>query len=224
MSDPFKCPKCGSDIADDALTCESCGLMISSFESNVASPNKNQKVIWQVVSLLVVVLIAAVIILPKLELGSSSSTTPNIPTTTTSVEDEIKSLEELYQAHPDHAPIALSLGNLHASQNNHPKAVQYYRSFLSYDTSRTGWEVRLDLAKSLFAMRKTDEAKGELNSILNIDSNHDGALYNLGAIEANLGNHAEAKRLWTQLLEHHTQGEMVELTRKGLSKLAVKND
>ncbi len=217
MNNGFKCAKCGADLSADDLSCEQCGAAVSSFDLEDGSSNKPSKVVSLIILLSIALVVTLVIILSNSKPDDTSP--PKIPTAEMSIEDEIKSLEELYQAHPDHAPIALRLGNLYASRKNHRKAIRYYRSFLSIDTSNAGWEVKLDLAKSLFALRKTDEAKSELNSILKIDPSHDGALYNLGAIEANLGNSAEAHRMWTQLLEHHSNGRMAELARNGLSRL-----
>lgn len=134
-------------------------------------------------------------------------------------EADIPALEQMFREHPDHAPIALQLGNLHAAQGNYDRAMRCYRHFLSIDTSETGWQVRQDLARSLFALGRTDEARAELRWMLERHPQHPGALYNLGAIEANLGNGEDARRLWNELLRAQPDDENAQLAREGLKKL-----
>ena len=132
---------------------------------------------------------------------------------------EIAWMEQMWKEHPTHAPIALQLGNLYAAQGNHPAAVQYYREFLKLDTSATGWQVRLDVAKSLHAMGKPDAAKSELQWILQREPNHAGALYNMGALEANTGHPARAREYWDRLISAHPQDTLARFARQSLTQL-----
>lgn len=132
---------------------------------------------------------------------------------------EITMMEQMWKEHPNHAPIALQLGNLYAEQGEHMKALQYYREFLKLDTSSSGWEVRLDVAKSLYAMNKPAEAKAELQWILDRQPDHAGALYNMGAIEANTGQPGLAKMHWEKLIAAHPQDTLARFAKQSLTKL-----
>jgi tetratricopeptide (TPR) repeat protein len=141
-----------------------------------------------------------------------------------SVQAEIATLEKMWKEHSGHGPIALRLGNLYSDRNEFDKAEEMYRAFLSSDTSAAGWEVKLDLARCLFAQKKVDEARAELRGILEQHPQHAGALYNLGAIEANTGNTGEAKRLWAELVRVHPDDESAVLARNGLATLSQMSD
>ena len=132
---------------------------------------------------------------------------------------EIMMLEQMWKDHPTHAPIALQLGNLYAAENEHQKAIQFYREFLKLDTSATGWEIRLDIAKSLHAIGKSNEAKAEVQWILQRDPDHAGALYNLGAIEANGGHDQAARECWERLIAKHPQDSLARFASQSLRQL-----
>ena len=132
---------------------------------------------------------------------------------------EIMMLEEMWKQHPTHAPIALQLGNLYAAEGEHQKAIRFYREFLKLDTSATGWEVRLDIAKSLHATGKPEEAKAELQGILQRVPDHAGALYNLGAIEANGGRYQAARGYWERLITKHPQDTLALFAAQSLQQL-----
>jgi tetratricopeptide (TPR) repeat protein len=137
-----------------------------------------------------------------------------------SVQTEIASLEKLWKEHSNHGPIALRLGNLYADRGEFAKAEPMFRTFIASDTSATGWEVKLDLARCLFALQRVDDARSELNSILEEHPQHAGALYNLGAIAANTGDAIEATRLWEELVRVHPEDESAALARNGLATLS----
>jgi len=132
---------------------------------------------------------------------------------------EIVSLEKMWKEHPNHAPIALQLGNLYAGQGQPEKAVFYYRVFLRLDTSATGWEVRLDVAKALSTLGRTKEAIAEMQVVLRRDPDHAGALYDLGALQANTGHPDQARIYWEQLIAKHPQDSLAQVARESLKQL-----
>ncbi len=130
-------------------------------------------------------------------------------------------LEEMLQAHPGHSPIALELANLYFDQGEFQKAIQYYRSFLQSDTSATGFEVALDLARALFHTGKGDEAVAEIEKLLKQHPDHAGGLYNLGAIEANRGNFDAARVAWERLISMHPDDSLAVFAKQSLPKLQL---
>ena len=221
MSDELICRHCDSTLSADSVTCVNCGSPVSLFDAPQTSSLKSGKVIGQVILIAVVLFVGYIYFFPS----EPKITAPRpIPVELKShgdpsVEGEIASLENMWHSNQTHAPIALRLGNLYAARNDYAKAAMYYRAFLSVDNTDEGWEVALDLAQALFAMDSVDAAKGELVPLLKEHPDHSGLLYNLGAIEANLANYAEAERLWSQLLPTNPQGEMADSARMGLERL-----
>lgn len=131
----------------------------------------------------------------------------------------LEQMEEMWKHAPGHGPVALELGNLYFEDGQYDKAVEFYRTFLKDDTTADGWLVRLDLSRALSALGKQNEAVAELNVLLNDHPGYPGALYNLGAIEANQGDHDAARKHWTQLIEQHPQDTLAIFARNALPKL-----
>lgn len=171
--------------------------------------------IWFVAGLGVVVVIIALMYMP-------TTTTRDEPVEVPQNEDphtEIQMLEAMWKEHPDHAPIALQLGNLYSAEGAHPMAIRYYREFLKLDTSSTGWEVRLDISRSLYTMGRMDEAKNEVRELLKRDRFHPGGLYNMGAIMANTNQTDSARFYWEQLIAKHPQDTLARFAKESLGKL-----
>jgi len=132
---------------------------------------------------------------------------------------EIQMLEAMWKEHPDHAPIALQLGNLYSEEGAHPLAISYYREFLKLDTSSTGGEVRLDISRSLYAMGRMDEAKREVRELLKRDPFHAGGLYNMGAIMANTNQNDSARFYWERLIAKHPEDTLAVFAKQSLGML-----
>jgi tetratricopeptide (TPR) repeat protein len=133
---------------------------------------------------------------------------------------QIATLEQMLADHPDHSPIALMLGNLYFDDQNFERAVFYYRQFLKTDTSAGGYEARLDLARALYQMNKGDEAIKEIQWILDRYPDHADALYNLGAIQANMGKLSEAKTTWEKLIAKHPDDTLAIFAKQSLPMLS----
>ncbi|MBK6765700.1 MAG: tetratricopeptide repeat protein [bacterium] len=131
----------------------------------------------------------------------------------------LEQMEQMWRTAPGHGPVALELANLYYQDGQYEKAVQFYREFLKNDTTSTGWLVHLDLSRSFSALGRADEAIGELQLILKDHSGHSGALYNLGAIEANRGNHDAARKHWTERIGLHPQDTLAVYAQGALPKL-----
>ncbi len=134
---------------------------------------------------------------------------------------QIAVLEKMWAEHPDHSPIALQLANLYFDQGAYPMAIRYYREFLKADTSNSGIDVTLDLARALFEMDRTDDAIKELESMLRKVPDHPGALYNMGAMQANSGKLAEAKKSWQRLIEKHPTDTLAAFAKRSLPMLEL---
>lgn len=131
----------------------------------------------------------------------------------------IEQMEQMWKTAPGHGPVALELANLYYEDGQYQKAVEFYRIFLKDDTTSDGWLVRLDISRALASLGRADDAIDELKSMLKDHPGHAGALYNLGAIEANRGDHSSAREHWKQLIELHPQDTLSVYARGALTKL-----
>lgn len=135
----------------------------------------------------------------------------------------LEQMEQMWKTAPGHGPVALELANLYYEDGQFEKAIEFYRTFLKDDTTSDGWLVRLDISRALSALSRTDEAISELKTLLKDHPGHAGALYNLGAIEANRGDHESARNHWNELIELHPQDTLAVYARGALPKLKPSN-
>lgn len=131
----------------------------------------------------------------------------------------IERMEEMWKTAPGHGPVALELANLYFEDGQFEKAIEFYRIFLKDDTTADGWLVRLDISRAFAALGRSDEAISELNALLKDHPGHAGALYNLGAIEANRGDHDSARRHWNELISLHPQDTLALYAKAAIPKL-----
>ncbi|MCL4305399.1 tetratricopeptide repeat protein [bacterium] len=135
----------------------------------------------------------------------------------------IEQMLEMWKTAPGHGPIALELGNMYFMAGQYEKAIEFYREFLKTDTTEDGWLVRLDISRSLAALGRDNEAITELKDILKDHPGDPGALYNLGAIEANRGNHDVARDAWSELIRLHPSDTLATYAQKALPRLKPSN-
>jgi tetratricopeptide (TPR) repeat protein len=132
---------------------------------------------------------------------------------------ELETMEKMWEHHQGHSPIALQLGNLYFEAGRYDAAIKFYREYLKVDTSSAGYEVRLDICRSLHELGKVDDALKELDTLLIRSPNHPGALYNYGAIEANAGHFDGARAHWKLLVEKHPQDSLAQFAARSLKML-----
>lgn len=137
----------------------------------------------------------------------------------TTAMSRIEQMEQMWKTAPGHGPVALELANLYFEDGKYDKAIEFYRTFLKDDTTSDGWLVKLDISRALSALGRADDAIAELKSLLKEHPGHAGALYNLGAIEANRGDHESARIHWTELIQKHPQDTLAVYAQSALPQL-----
>lgn len=135
----------------------------------------------------------------------------------------LEQMEEMWKTAPGHGPIALELANMYYTAGKYDKALEFYREFLKNDTTADGWLVHLDVSRCLVSMDRAAEAVTELTAVLKDHPGDAGTLYNLGAIEANRGNHDAARNSWNELIRLHPQDTLSIYAQNSLPKLKPAN-
>ncbi len=97
-------------------------------------------------------------------------------------------------------------------------AIRYYKDYLAIrETDEQAW---LDLASSYAELEDWTEAETATRRLLDVNPSNASALYNLGAIRANLGDFDEARRLWEQVRDEQPQAAVTGQAREALIRLA----
>jgi len=133
--------------------------------------------------------------------------------------DELAHFEAMFKAHPDHAPIALQLANIHSDRQQHKEAIEYYYIYMKLDSSSKVWESYLDIAREYFQIGMRDSSRIILHRLGSLYPDHPGVLYNNGALAANDGLIEEARERWKRLIEIAPDSPEAATARQGLIKL-----
>jgi len=96
---------------------------------------------------------------------------------------------------PGHPPILLRLAELARDAGQPKQAVEYLRQAVAADPKNL--DARLELSRSLYEINDVDGALAETKRLLADYPNQIDALYNIGAIYANLGKTDLARQYWT---------------------------
>jgi cytochrome c-type biogenesis protein CcmH len=115
-----------------------------------------------------------------------------------SFHENVEALREEVRANPDDAGRVLSLAHLLHDGHQSAEAVEYYEAAIEIDPS--GGQAYYDLALAYADQGSWQDAARVLRRRLAIAPDDPMALYDLGAVLANLGDRDGARTLWTTLL------------------------
>ncbi|NOX17114.1 MAG: tetratricopeptide repeat protein [Chlorobi bacterium] len=97
------------------------------------------------------------------------------------------------------------------------EAVDYYEKILTINKRRE--DILSALTFLYFDLRKFNEAEKTVERILKVNPKSTEALFNLGAISANKGNTAKARKVWKDLIEKYPESDEADLARSYIKKL-----
>ena len=104
-----------------------------------------------------------------------------------------------------------------AAAHQKDAAIEYFNKILKIDPERS--DIRFSISYVYYLNKDFDKAEENLNKILSYDKNNLNAKYNIGAVEANRGNSAKAKTIWTELAEKHPDTKIGKLAKASLAQL-----
>jgi len=179
------------------------------------------------ISLLVAIAVAAAILFA---LGKMSNRHPSDKTSpsgagstapaadaTSSKEHEIKALSVELEKKPNHPPILLRMAQLARELGRNDEAVGYLRQLTKADPENV--EGHLELGRVLYETNDVAGAIEETNRVLKLNPKNVDALYNLGAIYANVNKPELARQYWTDAVAADPQSDSGRNAQNGLQKL-----
>jgi tetratricopeptide (TPR) repeat protein len=160
--------------------------------------------------------------LPLLEHRKSSDESrpappPSASSTAAEHIHELTALQEQLKQNPNHAPILFRMALLSSEMGKTDDAISYLRQLLKTNASNS--EASLELGRLLYANQDIAGAVAETEKILRTDPTQVDALYNLGAINANLGKEAVARDYWKRAVASAPDSESGKRAKDGLLKL-----
>ena len=130
---------------------------------------------------------------------------------------EKAALEEELKKKPDHAPILLRLAELARDAGQPKQAAEYLKKAVAADSKSL--DARLELSRTLYEINDVEGALAETKRLLADRPNQVDALYNIGAIYANLGKADLARQYWTQAVAADPNSDSGRKSADALSKI-----
>ncbi|MDZ7763596.1 MAG: tetratricopeptide repeat protein [Melioribacteraceae bacterium] len=130
---------------------------------------------------------------------------------------KMERLKDNYESNPDDTVNAIEYARLLAAAHKPNDALNIYQEILKKDNSRD--DLRIELATVYYNMQQYLEAKSELEYVLERNPNADDVIYNLGAVEASLGNTEKAKEIWKRLVNDFPNSDAAEFAKQSLENL-----
>jgi tetratricopeptide (TPR) repeat protein len=149
--------------------------------------------------------------------SSSSSTAPSSGNSTADRVHELKALEEELAKKPEHPPILLRMAQISSDLGKPADAISYLQRLVKADPKNV--DGRLELGRLLYENNDVQGSMRETSKILELNPKQVDALYNMGAIYANLNNSATARAYWNRAVASDPGSDSGKRAREGLEKL-----
>ena len=133
-------------------------------------------------------------------------------------EHELKALAVQLEKKPGHIPVLLRMAQLERDQGKLDDAAGHLRDAVAGEPGNQ--DAHLELGRLLYERKDVTGAISETERVLALNPKHVDALYNLGAIYANLGNTERARSYWSKAVEVDAAAESARKAKEGLTKLS----
>jgi len=151
--------------------------------------------------------------------AGSMMETPDVPgaeNVSDQYKTQVEQLKTYLADNPEDTTHLRRLARLYQDGHNPESAAVYYEQLLQLKPSdHQSW---LDLTNCYATVKNWDKAKAATLSLLKNFPEDEEGRYNLGAIQANTGNTAEARKLWSQLTSSENE-TIADLAKQSLQKL-----
>lgn len=129
----------------------------------------------------------------------------------------IDALKARVQEAPNDTSLINHLAQVLHDDSRYEEAAVYYNQFLALAPKNVqGW---LDLANVYAALQDWDNALEASQSLLDFVPHHPSAMYNMGAIHANLSNLEEATFWWTQVRDQNEDADLAQQAEQNLLRI-----
>lgn len=130
---------------------------------------------------------------------------------------KMERLKSNYEANPGDTSNAKEYARLLAAAHEPEEAVKVYKSILDDYAKRN--DIRLELATVYYNLKQFENAKREIETVFKNDPDSPDVQYNLGAVEAALGNNERAKTIWRQVINDYPGSEAARIASTSLQSL-----
>lgn len=189
------------------------------------------KPLYIYLSLFVVVIIILVIVssggktehslhnqaMPQDEIHQNLGGAPGGGNVSSEFKQRMEYLKSTYENNPGDTVNSKEYARLLAAAHKPQEAVEIFLSILNQDKSRD--DIRVELATVYYNLNQFENAKNQLEKVLSNNPTSTEVIYNLGAIEATMGNNDRAKEIWEKLVADYPESEAAQFASSALQSL-----
>ncbi len=174
---------------------------------------------WIVMGVCLVLIGAVSAFLLRITTHSETSAQPRrAPVAANNPEHELKELAVQLQKKPGHTPVLLRMAQLEREKGALDDAAGHLREAIQGEPSSQ--DAHLELGRLLYERNDVNGAISETEKVLSLNPKQVDALYNLGAIYANLGNAERARSYWSRAVAADPVADSSRKAQDGLKKLS----
>lgn len=131
--------------------------------------------------------------------------------------ERVEQLRTYVESNPQDTTHLLRLARMYHDGHHPESAAFYYEKLLTLNPANR--QVWLDLANCYAESMQWEKALETTEIMLKHFPGDGEALYNLGAVYANMGNRMKASEVWTNLLNRESRSDIHQLAELSLEKL-----
>lgn len=155
--------------------------------------------------------------MPKDDIHQNLGSAPGGGNVSSEFKQRMENLKSNYETNPKDTVNSKEYARLLAAAHKPEEAVEIFQSILNQDNSRD--DIRLELATVYYNLNQYDNAKIQLETILKNNPSSAEVIYNLGAIEASMGNMDKAREIWQKLVADYPESEAAQFASSALQNL-----
>ncbi len=156
----------------------------------------------------------------KIRPAESSASVPAPPADATASKDhELKALAVELEKKPNHGPILMRMAQLDREMGKPADAVAHLRQLTKAEPENV--EAHLELGRSLYETNDITGAIEETNRVLKLSPKNVDALYNMGAIYANVNKPDLARQYWTDAVTADAASDSGKRAQQALGQVGT---
>lgn len=154
---------------------------------------------------------------------ADNDTVPSAQNVAHNIRVEIQTLASYVSSHPSDTTHVLRLARLYQDSHEPAKAAPLYERYVK-GNKKSGIQPWLDLTNCYGETSQWNKALTATKRALQRFPGNASALYNQGAIYANMGKYSEARQSWNDVLKSNGPAKVVHLARESLKKIEKSDD
>ena len=144
---------------------------------------------------------------------------PNAANVSASTHSQLDALQKRVVDAPDDTTHLYRLARLLQDGHKPEEAARNYKHYLALHPNN--YQAWLDMTQSYGRAKLWDEALVAIQDMLKLYPDDPSALYNLGAVHANLGNVEEARLAWEKTIDQNKDAEVTFLAESSIQRLPL---